>query len=191
MQNIYTIPLLNDLHNHFPEILYARPDRFRNVADLLEYIRDVAHTSPYQRGLHDYTLNRPNQWEILNDTPDRVYIPISRQNVQNGSNGSNESNGSNGSTISIISRLINGIIGNMDDLENVIVQPTTEQVSNATNVYHVNVLQDDICIICQDNINSGEVRRITHCNHYFHNICISTWFQEHVYCPTCRYDIRT
>jgi hypothetical protein len=53
-QDIYTIQLLNDLHNHFPDILY-NPGRFNNVQDLLLYIRTVANDSPYQRGYRDYS----------------------------------------------------------------------------------------------------------------------------------------
>lgn len=59
-QNIYQVQLLNDLHNYFPDVLY-NSGRFRNVQDLLEYIRQVADTSPYSRGLTSYnnrqTLN--------------------------------------------------------------------------------------------------------------------------------------
>ncbi len=52
-QDIYPIQLLNDLHNHFPDILY-NPGRFQNVQDLLLYIRTVANDSPYQRGYREY-----------------------------------------------------------------------------------------------------------------------------------------
>ena len=34
------------------------------------------------------------------------------------------------------------------------------------------------------------VRHLRHCNHYFHQDCIDTWFRGNVYCPTCRHDIR-
>lgn len=159
---MYSIPLLNDLHNHFPDILY-RPERFRNVQDLLGYIQNVARMNPYDRGLQMYNQRPQNQWEIT----DNIFV-VNRR--------------------SILTRFLNEYL--FDDLENVPVIPTVEQVTNATNVYHVNGLQDDICTICQDNIESGEVRRITHCMHYFHKTCIDTWFQTHVVCPTCRHDIR-
>ena len=94
------------------------------------------------------------------------------------------------SSSSILTRLINSLVGNMDDLENVVVQPTAEEIARATTIYRVNNLQDDICTICQDAIESNEVRRITQCRHYFHKICIDTWFQTNVHCPTCRHDIR-
>ena len=69
-QNIYQVQLLNDLHNYFPDVLY-NSGRFRNVQDLLEYIRQVADTSPYSRGLTSYnnrqTLNaRVNSVNAIN-----------------------------------------------------------------------------------------------------------------------------
>ena len=38
-QSYYRITLLDDLHNYFPDILYGTRGRFRNVDDLLDYIR--------------------------------------------------------------------------------------------------------------------------------------------------------
>lgn len=160
---MYSIPLLNDLHNHFPDILY-RPERFRNVQDLLGYIQNVARMNPYDRGLQMYNQRPQNQWEIT----DNIFV-VNRP--------------------SILSRLMREYL--FDDLENVPVIPTVEQVANATTVYPINSLQDDICTICQDNIESGEVRRITQCGHYFHRNCIDTWLQGNVQCPTCRHDIRS
>jgi len=52
-QQIYRIPLLNDIHNWFPDILY-NPQRFRTIQDFLEYIRQVATTSPYAQGYQQY-----------------------------------------------------------------------------------------------------------------------------------------
>lgn len=57
-QPFYPIPLLNEIHTWFPDILY-NPGRFRNVQDLLAYIRQVADVSPYSRGLQQYVSNRP------------------------------------------------------------------------------------------------------------------------------------
>ena len=166
MSNIYSISLLNDLHNHFPDILY-NPNRFRNVQDLLEYIRQVAQMNPFDRGLHMY--RHVNQYDISNPSNIQFRVPI---------------------TNSIITRIITGMMNDVDNLDNIVIQPTLEQIVSATTVYPVNTLQDDICIICQENIQSEEVRRITRCGHYFHRTCIDIWFQENVQCPTCRYDIR-
>ena len=54
MPNPYQIPLLRDLHDHFPDLLY-RPERFRTVPDILEYIIRIADQSPYRQGRHQYT----------------------------------------------------------------------------------------------------------------------------------------
>lgn len=189
-QNIYQIQLLNDLHNHFPEILYSRPDRFRNVQDVIDYIRQVAQTNPYDRGLNQYISHYRNNHQMSYNSmsiPERDYQQ--RFNVDMPEL-SYSSVSIPVSSSSILTRFINSLIGNMDDLENVIVQPTAEEIARATTIYPVNNLQDDICIICQDAIESNEVRRITQCRHYFHKICIDTWFQTNVHCPTCRHDIR-
>ena len=64
-------------------------------------------------------------------------------------------------------------------------------ISNASTTFITTEQQDDNCAICQDVIEINQsVRRLTHCNHYFHEICIDTWFQRNVHCPTCRHDIR-
>ena len=53
MANPYSIALLNDLHHHFPDLLY-RPRRFQNVPDVLAYIISVANANPYQHALSQY-----------------------------------------------------------------------------------------------------------------------------------------
>lgn len=49
----YSISLLNELHNHFPDLLY-RPNRFRDVGDVLNYIIDVARRNPYDYARAEY-----------------------------------------------------------------------------------------------------------------------------------------
>lgn len=176
--SIYPNQLLNDLHDHFPDILY-NPSRFTNVQDLLQYIREVANVNPYNVGRRMYR-NRPFR-------PLRtIEIPV------------------NNDINSLIHNVFNEFMGvpldasrnRVDAAENdfmnrVPVRPTTEQIAESTIVYNSLMTQDDICIICQDAIESDQqVRRIRHCNHYFHKTCIDTWFQEYVQCPTCRHDIR-
>jgi hypothetical protein len=68
--HIYPIQLLNDIHNWFPDILY-NPGRFRNVQDLLEYIRQGADTNPYTRGLQLYNTRSNSQ-----NNPFNVRTPL-------------------------------------------------------------------------------------------------------------------
>jgi len=54
--SVYSIQLLNDLHNHFPDLLY-RPEQFQNVQDVLMYIIRVANQNPYANGYNSYLRN--------------------------------------------------------------------------------------------------------------------------------------
>lgn len=56
-QTPYTIQLLNDLHNHFPELLY-NTQRFQSVQDVLQYIIYVVSQSPYSNGRAMYTARQ-------------------------------------------------------------------------------------------------------------------------------------
>jgi len=71
------------------------------------------------------------------------------------------------------------------------VYPTAREIDTASTTFITTEQQDDNCAICQDVIESNQsVRCLTYCNHHFHQICIDTWFQRNVHCPTCRHDIR-
>ncbi len=218
-QDIYPIQLLNDLHNHFPDILY-NPGRFQNVQDLLFYIRTVANDSPYQRGYREYNrqvarrvqtvpqvistvIDIPVTATSLESTPVRA-TPVqatvrttTRQPVPQ-----TNLNGLLSNNQLLINTLLGGMFGDLLDVpiranlqdfldQRVQVRPTTEQIENATLLYTTTRNLDDNCAICQDTIEIGqEVRKLHHCLHSFHRECIDTWFLEDVHCPTCRHDIR-
>ena len=61
MSNPYSISLLNDLHNNFPDLLY-RPTRFRNVGDVLNYVIGVAQQNPYEAARREYERRMPPVW---------------------------------------------------------------------------------------------------------------------------------
>lgn len=232
-QNIYSIQLLNDLHNHFPEILY-NPRRFQNVQDLLGYIRTVSEVSPYDRGLHQYRMRqRPrtslpmNRYSNLNTS--NPIIPVTTTGVPNTTGSTSQSTISTGTTSSSIparirintdrtdrSNVMDNIIGGISIIlggvnggimsvneeaveeqfqaflnQSVPVYPTTREIDNASTTFITTEQQDDNCAICQDEIETNQsIRCLTYCNHHFHQICIDTWFQRNVHCPTCRHDIR-
>lgn len=71
-QNIYPIQLLNDLHNHFPDILY-NPGRFNTVQDLLDYVRRVADVNPFTRGMNLYNSRQTLR---QNNTNQSAFNPI-------------------------------------------------------------------------------------------------------------------
>jgi hypothetical protein len=83
---------------------------------------------------------------------------------------------------------------NMDNLTNVRVAPTREQIRNATTLRAVHENDVNMCSICQEHYeqNSGptEICTINQCQHSFHNTCLMRWFDENTRCPVCRADIR-
>ena len=191
-ESIYGIQLFDDIHNYLPDILY-NSERFRNITDLLSYIRQqIDYNSPYNRGLREHTM-AVRRRNILENTP---AITASIHTIPISVNGSGTTN----PTINILDQLLGRDIGaNLGPQilssflnSNVIVRPTTEQINNATTTNTVNVLRlTDDCSICQDGmIQNEEIRTINHCGHKFHKDCIDIWFQTNVRCPICRHDIR-
>jgi hypothetical protein len=53
MSNPYTVQLLNDLHNHFPELLYNH-QRFQSGADILNYVNSIVRLTPAHQTYHYY-----------------------------------------------------------------------------------------------------------------------------------------
>jgi hypothetical protein len=83
----------------------------------------------------------------------------------------------------------------------VVVRPTNEQISNATEQFVFNSAniptadeEDNTrprCPITLENFHDGDtVTRIRRCGHTFQNAAITNWFNSNVRCPVCRYDIR-
>jgi len=230
-QNIYSVQLLNDLHIHFPELLYNFR-RFQNVQDVLGYIRAVSEISPYERGLQQYRMRQrarqgvmpvnrytnisnpiiPGTSTVIPSTstqstmsttsatslrsdgavPARIRVNTGRADVMDSFLGG----------LSIILGSANGGIMTMNEQaaeqqlqafldQSIPVYPTGREIDNASTTFITTEQQDDNCAICQDEIESNQsVRCLTYCNHHFHQICIDTWFQRNVHCPTCRHDIR-
>lgn len=78
--------------------------------------------------------------------------------------------------------------------QDVIVRPTTEQINRASESFEYNdshVLLNNQCPITMNEFQSGDrIRMIHHCRHSFHEDSFMIWFQNHVRCPICRFDIR-
>jgi hypothetical protein len=219
-QQFYSIPLLNELHNHFPELLYM-PERFNNIQDVLRYIRSVAEISPYQRGMHQfnsqrlpyitsvprrstsatsttgYGINIPSTTSTVpvGGEAQQTFVTMITEDIPNTRIRMNTNN-----TNTLLNTLLGGLLGDIMNPntglqsfldQRVPVFPTTQEIENATTTYISDRYEEHICTICQDEIEPNQnVRRLNHCNHHFHKNCIDTWFRGNVQCPTCRHDIR-
>ena len=209
MSHPYSIPLLNELHDHFPDLLY-RPSRFRNVGDLLNYVIGIAQRNPHTMAQEEYDRTHPpdmsppavgirsavsdaefnrmiygTEPQIILEHP--AVFPMRPNRVASVRRAADP-------IMSFIGDLLGGSSGGLQSFldQPVVVRPTPEQIDAHTTLDRSAQAQDDNCAICQDPIEMGQMMRvIRHCAHRFHQHCIDTWFESHVTCPTCRHDIRS
>ena len=182
----YDIQFLNDIHTYFPDILY-RPDRFSNVASLLQYIRTQA-SARYDLFTNAQRL-RTGQNVVHQTPPSRS--PSSPPNILR-ARAQYEVVPLNSllTTLIGLGALNQDINGNFMDA--VQVAPSAQQVERSTQLRQATAQDENArCSICQDTFTSGQaIRFLHHCRHEFHRGCIDTWFQSNVHCPMCRWDIR-
>ena len=188
MSSYYTIGLLNDLHNYFPDLLYADVNRFPTVQSVLEYIRFEALTR------HDlYSNARRHHNSVVTQQQNQNHPNDIFRFVFNMNEPTNEemSDAENRNPLSDIMRLVQYAMAPPPPafMEPVIVRPTSQQITANSTI--VEVTTNEVCAICQENMASVDpIRRLNHCQHLFHDECISAWFQQNVHCPTCRHDVR-
>jgi hypothetical protein len=76
----------------------------------------------------------------------------------------------------------------------VVVRPTNEQIENASRLIRYRDIENPLsesCPILLDRFQPEQmVRQIIHCGHIFCQQEFQQWFENHVQCPVCRYDIR-
>ena len=81
----------------------------------------------------------------------------------------------------------------LNNLQDVIVRPTNEQIRFATEMilYDSSLITQLQCPISLEYFVTGEeICRIKHCRHCFKRSSLLNWFRRNVRCPVCRYDIR-
>lgn len=81
------------------------------------------------------------------------------------------------------------------NMDNVIVRPTQEQIQNATRsiIYsanNANITTTHCPITLEQFEEQHLITQITYCGHVFSQDGINRWFEGNVRCPICRYDIR-
>jgi hypothetical protein len=205
-EHAYGVGLLDDLHNYFPAILYE-PERFDSVQSLLLYFTEqTAHTMnlytrhmrahrratgvppPGSRGT--FTTETIDITHLFPGPPAVMQTPLNLNSTASAT----QATTSLGSMLDLWTMLSN--IRNLGtqavQMDPVVVRPTQEQIDIATTLRQAHT-EDELnsCAICQDAYTEGQaIRRITHCRHSFHRLCIDEWFAHNVKCPTCRFDIR-
>lgn len=192
-QEYYDIRIFNDLHNYFPEILYGNPNQFRTVPDLINYIRNQVrnhadlftnarrnHTNTRIRGLQSVNRVVPSTSSVAQTDQIRVTFNMDDTLPNNDQE--------------LFTSLLSYVLRSppaTNFTDPVIVRPTQAQINAGTSIVNV-TNTNELCAICQESLalEGMRVRKINHCNHMFHDNCISTWLNTHVNCPTCRHDVR-
>jgi len=52
----------------------------------------------------------------------------------------------------------------------------------------VTVLENDVCVVCQEAMPAGSKAKAMPCGHKFHDDCLLSWVEKSNSCPTCRFD---
>ena len=193
----YDSPVLDDLHNYFPQILYA-PENFQNIGDLLFYVQQQTRSrfDLFSRGRRDYF----DRTRIISTPPRRQDIMVMQAQAQAAQENSyHTSTASDTLMATLLAALAPGFpVATMPIqqtmgpafLDPVAVRPTPQQINAATTIEVVDS-DDETCSICQDTMAPGSnALSLTACDHRFHEGCIRTWLNSSVHCPICRHDIR-
>lgn len=174
-QSHYGVQLLDDLHNHFPDILY-NPSRFESVADLLAYISEGARAieRPYDAGLREYIDDTSTIFEINQPISIVRSTEIGLERIRH------------------LFTIFNQADLHLQQQQvQALSRPTTEEIQRSTSIVTIECGPEDMCSICHEAyIRQQQVRRLNRCGHYFHELCIDVWLDDHVTCPICRCDIR-
>ena len=184
--------LLNEIHNYFPALLYDSM-RFRSIPDVSHYV-----TGEMRRRFDVYSNIQNNFRESGAQRPQQ---PQQQQQQQQTNRRTGYDNNPSNQVISEIDLRLQTLFNSMFGLpvgtvpvgfmDPVLIVPTTAEINNGSEVYHMITEYDSPCAICQDVIAAGHVvRRLSGCNHIFHIMCIDAWYQRSTMCPTCRHDIR-
>jgi hypothetical protein len=194
LRNSYSIPILNELHELYPDILY-RPSQFQTSDDVIQYILDRGVHNRFRQESERYRarMQRQNIPIIINPIRHRPLVEQIDVELYN--------------DIPSISSILPPIMSNSSSIEQLfsfflresgvadnsstVIRPTEEQLNRNTTVSAIVDDNNTACAICQDTLTNGQMARcLHHCSHIFHQSCVDTWFETHATCPTCRHDIR-
>ncbi len=212
-QYVYNVNLLDDLHNYFPALLYEQ-DRFQTVRDMLRYIREQTQNrfNLYNQGQRAYEQREP--FSTVSTPPPEPPTPTQQQRPVQVARDEFDivSTAENMMTTNLLLRMLGASMNTTPLLGNrllnrftlnpnadifmptgffspVVVRPTPQEIRDNSEI--VTDISGQSCAICQDGIRPQEqCRRLTFCQHVYHQTCIDEWFTRSVACPTCRHDIR-
>jgi len=199
-EHIYGSVLLDEIHNYFPALLYSQ-QAFTSVQDVFTYVNRQINNR-FNPSVYGRSLYRDRIWGDYINTSLRVPPAPAQQPAQQASQQPAQQASQQPleeqtfiyqfplGASSPMSSMFQQLLREFD--EPVRVAASQIQINNASQIMnYVSTLETASCIICQEEFEEGEqLRKLTHCTHYFHKACIDSWFMASVACPVCRHDIR-
>lgn len=196
-QEIYGSPLIDEIHNYFPALLYNR-EHFLEVPDVLNYMHSQIqqHFNPYNIGQRQY--RQTNRIINSNAPPATPVAPAPSATATTSNATPNRTRQTTALYVNYtIPSLFRNLLDEFDRRESfedaVPIIPSNYTLSTATTLSQYTG-QDIVgtCSICQEEYELGsQLRCLNQCRHYFHKTCIDSWFLSSTRCPICRNDIRT
>ena len=213
-EHIYGVPLLDDIHNYFPALLYDH-SRFTTLTHVFHYIRSQMSTrfNLYSHGAQQYhqqtnPFSFPSSQEQIRRstvTP-TVFASFGMPRTpmeETSFFGSPQSDTESLLAANLLLSLIGGNVlsprqgsslrtPTQSPLTPVIVRPSAQVIQTNTELLNGSQTPpNSTCSVCQDSIvNTDSCRKLIACGHIYHRSCIDQWFDRSVFCPTCRHDIR-
>jgi len=208
----YPLPILNELHELYPDLLY-RPARFQTSNHVIDYILEQSihrvhreELARYQASHAPYASQVAQAMHVLEPVVQQAQAiepqQVSQSQRQRNAieNFEREFYGAvvyrpEPSQATSFEQLLTSLIDDgiaQSRPQRTTLRPTATQLESATTVRTLTEHHDGVCSICHEEMVSGQhIRQIHHCSHVFHQFCIDTWFSMRSSCPTCRHDIRT
>ena len=173
-RNSYHNPLWNESISELT--IYNQQIQIRSLEDRLIQLENyIEDTNQIRQNVH-------NNLNVETPINNRFRRPISRNNSRHMWNTWRRMVGSNMTNI------------NFPTMQPVVVRPSREQISNATENITFSEINNPLNLQCPISLTQFQanqtVTRIRQCQHIFDSSCINQWFQTNVRCPVCRYDIR-
>jgi hypothetical protein len=138
---------------------------------------------PFVSSYRQVPERRPNRSNNSTNNPFTRINPDRNSNIE-----ISFMDNSNLSTPDAINQLMSSVFGT-----SVSQSLSLNTIQDKTEVIHYSDIEtpgESMCSICRLQFDDNSIiRKIKHCNHYFHINCIDNWFKENKTCPVCRYDL--
>lgn len=209
--NVAASNIPNILHSNPPNIAPSNPPNIPMETGMLSLMTSYNDIMNMYIDGNRYNVNMDIVHENVRDYQSniRLYLLIvqERDRMQNRMSRFSSNNNNNNNprrqfdiratytNLNSLDRLFqNEMTGIFDNLQDILINPTQEQIRNSVIEVEYNSENQNLNVTCPitlDEFEDGDiVCRIIPCGHIFTPQPLMNWFSTHVRCPICRYDIR-